>query len=57
MLAFRFGGDPMCTGKKFDSIDKQFNDGQERITLKILPGKGHSVLTLDFVDEAGHPTR
>ena len=22
-----------------------------------LPGKGHSVLTLDFVDEAGHPTR
>jgi dienelactone hydrolase len=57
MLAFRFAGDPMCTGKKFDSIDKQFNDGQERITLKILPGKGHSVLTLDFVDEAGHPTR
>ena len=22
-----------------------------------LPGKGHSVLTLDFVDEQGHPTR
>jgi hypothetical protein len=22
----------------------------------VLPGKGHSVLTLDFVDEAGHPT-
>jgi dienelactone hydrolase len=57
MLAFRFAGDPMCTAKKFDSIDRQFNDGQERITLKTLPGKGHSVLTLDFVDEAGHPTR
>jgi hypothetical protein len=22
-----------------------------------MPGKGHSVLTLDFVDEDGHPTR
>jgi len=21
-----------------------------------LPGKGHSVLTLDFVDKEGHPT-
>jgi dienelactone hydrolase len=57
MLAFRFAGDPLCTAKKFKSIDRQFNDGQQRIDLKTLPGKGHSVLTLDFVDEAGHPTR
>ena len=57
MLAFRFAGDPMCTAKKFASIGRQFNDGQERIALKTLPGKGHSVLTLDFVNEDGHPTR
>jgi hypothetical protein len=25
--------------------------------LKTLPGDGHSVLTLDFVDASGHPTR
>jgi hypothetical protein len=57
MLAFRFAGDPMCTAKKFNSIDRQFNDGQQRIDLQTLPGRGHSVLTLDFVDEVGHPTR
>lgn len=57
MLAFRFAGDPLCTAKKFNSIDRQFNDGQQRIDLRTLPGKGHSVLTLDFVDETGHPTR
>lgn len=57
MLAFRFGGDPMCTAKKFASIDRHFNEDRQRIDLHTLPGKGHSVLTLNFVDEAGHPTR
>ena len=31
-------------------------DNKERVKLKTLPGKGHSVLTYDFVDVAGHPT-
>lgn len=57
MLGFRFEGDKACSAKKFDCIHTTFNEqGKERITLETLPGKGHSVLTLDFVDEAGHPT-
>ncbi len=57
MLAYRFEGDPLCTAEKFAALDRAFNDDRERIRLVSLPGKGHSVLTLDFVDEAGHPTR
>lgn len=58
MLAYRFAGDPLVTKTKFEALDRAFNtEGRDRIRLKVLPGRGHSVLTLDFVDEAGHPTR
>ena len=57
MLAFRFKCDVLCSGLKFKAIDKAFNEGKERIKLEALPGKGHSVLTLHFVDEEHHPTR
>ncbi|MEM9725145.1 MAG: dienelactone hydrolase family protein [Pseudomonadota bacterium] len=57
MLALRFDKDPLCTAAKFAAIDKAFNGDAERVRTRVLPGKGHSVLTLDFVDEAGHPTR
>ena len=57
MKAYRFEKDPLCRAAKFNAIDKAFNTDRERVTTKTLPGKGHSVLTLDFVDEAGHPTR
>ncbi len=58
MQAFRFEGDPMCTSAKFKSIDATFNsEGATRVELHTLPGKQHSVLTLDFVDEDAHPTR
>ncbi len=58
MQAYRFEGDPMCTAAKFSSIDFTFNDGgAARVELHTLPGKQHSVLTLDFVDEDAHPTR
>ncbi|PRQ05310.1 Dienelactone hydrolase family protein [Enhygromyxa salina] len=57
MLAFRFAGDPGCTAGRFAAIDAALNDPEHaRIRLTVLPGRGHSVLTLDFVDEAGHPT-
>lgn len=57
MLVLRFEDDPLSTVEKSDCIHRTFNDdGQERIKEIVLPGKGHSVLTLDFVDEAGHPT-
>ncbi len=57
MLAFRFAGDSFCTAAKFEAIDRSFNDDRERVKLETLPGKGHSVLTLDFHDREGHPTR
>ena len=57
MKAFRFERDPMCNATKFAAIDERLNEGGDRVELNVLPGKGHSVLTLDFVDEAGHPTR
>ena len=43
--------------EKSECIHRTFNDdAHERVKEIVLPGKGHSVLTLDFVDEAGHPT-
>ena len=58
MQVLRFEGDPLCTSEKSECIHKAFNDdGAKRINEITLPGKGHSVLTLDFVDEEGHPTR
>jgi dienelactone hydrolase len=56
--AYRFAGDPLCNATKYQAIDNAFNeDGVTRVFTHTLPGKGHSVLTLDFVDEQGHPTR
>lgn len=58
MRVLRFYGDPLCTPEKSQCIAKAFNDDDTvRVKEITLPGKGHSVLTLDFVDEAGHPTR
>ncbi|MEP2988138.1 MAG: dienelactone hydrolase family protein [Parasphingorhabdus sp.] len=57
MKAYRIAGDHMCKAEKFASLDRAFNNDRERIELNTLPGKGHSVLTLDFVDEDGHPTK
>ncbi len=53
----RFQGDKLCTSQKFDLIRRRFNDEKERIILHELPGNGHSILTLDFVDQKGHPTK
>jgi len=56
MLAFRFAGDTLCGAAKFSALDATFNDDRERIKLTAIPGKGHSVLTIDFVDKEGAPT-
>lgn len=57
MLGFRFAGDKLSTAAKFACIHEAFNDDEmERVRLCTLPGDGHSVFTLDFVDEEGHPT-
>ena len=58
MRLLRFEGDPLCTKEKSECVHRAFNnDGTTRIQEITLPGKGHSVLTLDFVNENGHPTR
>jgi dienelactone hydrolase len=57
MKILRFEKDGMCSAEKEKAIDETFNcGGITRIEKHIMPGKGHSVLTLDFVDEEGHPT-
>jgi len=53
----RFDKDNLCTSSKFAEINRQFNQDKERIILHTLPGKGHSILTLDFVDKDGHATK
>lgn len=58
MRLLRFENDPLCTAAKSACIHQAFNDdGANRVQEITLPGKGHSVLTLDFVDKTGHPTR
>ena len=52
----RFEGDKLCSSQKFDLLNRRFNNDRERMILHQLPGKGHSILTLDFVDKKGHPT-
>lgn len=54
--AYRFENDKLVTEAKFNCIHEAFNKDKERVQLNVLPGDGHSVLTLDFVDEEGHPS-
>jgi dienelactone hydrolase len=54
--AYRFEGDSFCQKEKFERINSAFNGDRERVKLTTLPGKGHAVLTIDFVDQEGHPT-
>jgi len=58
MKMLRFEEDWMCSSKKQKAIDKVFNcDNQVLVEKHIIPGKGHAVLTQDFVDKEGHPTK
>ena len=56
MLALRFAEDPLCRAEKFTALDAAFNDDAQRIKLVTLPGKGHSVLTLDLI-KGGEPAQ
>lgn len=62
-LCFRFSNDSMSPGVKYQALQKEFGpafDGMEipspDESHDISP-KAHSVLTADFVDKTGHPTR
>jgi dienelactone hydrolase len=54
----RFADDPLCSAHRQNAIrDKLDDTNEKRVEFTEIPGKGHSVLTLDFVDKEGHPTK
>ncbi len=65
VLGLRFTGDVLCPAERFARLRSELGDAFEAIEIDgsrdNATGKGlpwaHSVLTLDFIDRAGHPTR
>lgn len=64
VLGLRFSGDVLCPNSRFDFLSQQLGERFRRIDIDsslfnqygIRPW-AHSVLTVDYVDEPGHPTR
>lgn len=63
ILGLRFTHDWMCPRAKFKRLEEEFGDRFEGIEIDSslfnshrIPITAHSVLTLDFVDQQGHPT-
>ncbi len=64
VLGLRFTHDPACKTARFDTLRRELGDGFEAIEIDSSPGNphgiagmAHSVVTMDLVDEEGHPTR
>lgn len=64
VLGLRFSNDFASPRERFETLRKELGDGFEGIEIDSSPGNphnnpwwAHSVLTLDFVDEEGHPTK
>ena len=64
VLGLRFTEDFMCPGVRFERLRQELGDAFEGIEIDSSRGnahgispRAHSVVTHDFVDEAGHPTR
>lgn len=64
VLGLRFTADPMCPAPRFRALKEALGDGFEAIEIDSAPGNSHgigrtahSVLTLEFVDQEGHPTK
>jgi dienelactone hydrolase len=64
LVGLRFTHDPLCPRARFDRLSAELGDAFERIEIDSAPGNphghrraAHSVLTLDFHDAAGQPTR
>jgi len=64
VLGLRFTHDPMCPGQRFSTLRRELGNGFEGIEIDSGPGNpgnirrfAHSVLTEEFRDEEGHPTR
>lgn len=64
LLGLRFEGDGLCTDKRFATLRREFGQSfnEEVIELEVYDQHGirpgaHSVLTYDFCDKDGHPTK
>jgi dienelactone hydrolase len=64
VLALRFTEDRGCPRERFATLRRELGDGVETIEIDSSPGnpagirrRAHAVLTIDLVDEPGHPTR
>jgi dienelactone hydrolase len=64
VLGLRFTEDSFVPPERFDSLRRELGDGFIAVEIDSSPGnawnipkRAHSVLTNDFVDEPGHPTR
>ena len=64
LLGLRFTGDMACAAERFQTLRETFGDAFEGIEIDSSKGnaygikpRAHSVLTIDLVDEPGHPTR
>ncbi len=64
VLGLRFSNDKGCPAERFETLRRTFDDRFKSIEIDSSPGnpfgispKAHSVLTIELVDEPGHPTR
>jgi dienelactone hydrolase len=64
VLGLRFTGDIACPPERFARLRRELGDAFVGVEIDSSPGnphgirkRAHSVLTQDFVDEPGHPTR
>ncbi len=63
-LGFRFTGDSTCPAARFRRLREEFGDRIDLTEIDSSPRnthglsrRAHAVLTVEFVDEPGHPTR
>lgn len=64
VLGLRFGHDMGSPAQRFQTLRRELGAGFEAIEIDSSPGnphgigtRAHSVLTVELVDEPGHPTR
>jgi dienelactone hydrolase len=64
VLGLRFTRDIACPSERFERLRQELGDAFVGVEIDSSPGnphgirkRAHSVLTEDFVDEPGHPTR
>jgi dienelactone hydrolase len=64
VLGLRFSNDKGCPAERFQTLRSTLGDAFQGIEIDSSPGnpfaiprRAHAVLTVDLVDEPGHPTR